>query len=305
MQAQHIAQSPLQELQATGGLAAALNGAQLIRAQHNRSVYVALADGQPVIAKHFTMDGAAEVVEAATAELQLVGPHLAQGPLQVNQYIAHDRDQGLLVVSQGPDPSLQAALDDPAADRDAILRQTGDWLTRYVGARVSAGKFAPFYWQEQLVNTSYKALSPADRHLAQQMRRKLRALADRLRAFVLRRVAGHGDFATHNFSYQDGVLFGFDIQGETHRPLAQELAHFLVLATMKSPPFQGPSYIGLREGDVAALCIQAGLPELEYETVFRYLVGWYMCRFIARYADNPERVAALRGMMTKALDDWP
>lgn len=292
-------------LQASGGLAAQLSSAQVIRSQPNKTVYAALLGGHPVIAKHFTQAGGGQVVDAAAAELRHVGPHLADGPLQVNQYVAHDAAQGLLVVTQVPDRGLQVALDDPSADRSAILRQCGDWLTRYVGTRVSTGNFAPFYWQEQLVKTSYKALASTDRNLAQEMRGRLRAMADRLRAFELRRVAGHGDFATHNFSYEDGVLYGFDVQGETERPLAQELAHFLVLTTMKSPPFRGNHYVGLKEDDVASLCIQAGLPELEYETVFRYLVGWYMCRFIARYADNPGRVAALRAMLTKALADWP
>lgn len=294
-----------QAAHASGGLASQLSGAQLLRAHPNWAVFVALAGEQSVIVKQYAHAGAADVVVAAATELQEVGPRLAEGPLQINQYLAHDTAQGVLVVSHVPDRGLQSVLDDPDTDRSAILRQCGDWLTQYIGNRVTAGKFAPFYWQEQLVNTSFKALSPPDRKLAHGMRSNLRKLAEKLRSFELRRIAGHGDFATHNFGYEDGVLYGYDVQGETQRPLVQELAHFLVLATMKSPPFQEAHYIGLREADVAALCIQAGLPELEYETVFRYLIGWYMCRFIARYADNPQRVSALRVMLTKALADWP
>ena len=294
-----------QTAQAKGGLAAQITDAYVIRTHPNWTVFGAMAGDQAVVVKHFTQDGAADAVHAASVELQLVGPHMCEGPLQINQVLADDPEQGILILSQVPDAPLQSVLDDPAADRSALMRQAGDWLTRYVGARISTGKFAPFYWQEQLVNTSFKALDPETRRLAQAMRSKLRAHAEKLRAFQVRRVAGHGDFATHNFGYEQGVLYGFDVQGETIRPLAQELAHFLVLTTMKSQPDAGPQYIGLREADVAALCIQAGLPELEYETVFRYLVGWYMCRFFARYAHNPARVAALRGMLTRALDDWP
>lgn len=294
-----------QSAHGSGGLASQLSGAQLIRAHPNWAVFAALAGEQSVVVKQYAHAGAADVVSSAATELQEVGPRLAEGPLQINQYLAHDAAQGVLVVSHVPDSGLQSVLDDPATDRAEVLRQCGDWLTQYIGNRVSVGKFAPFYWQEQLVNTSFRALSAPDRQLAHAMRSNLRKLAEKLRSFELRRVAGHGDFATHNFGYQDGVLYGFDVQGETQRPLVQELAHFLVLMTMKSQPFQEATYIGLREADVAALCIQAGMPELEYETVFRYLVGWYTCRFIARYSDNPKRVAALRTMLTKALADWP
>lgn len=293
------------QLQALSPVVAQLHNPDVLRSRPNRVVYSAFNGDLPVIVKHLLKPEAEQIVEDAVNELQLVGPLLDQGDLQINQYVAHDAVNGVLVVTRVPNDSLQVALDAPTGHRAEILRKCGDWMTRYVGSRISTGSFAPFFWQNQLVDISYKGLAAQDRQLAHEMRQKLRAHADKLRAFGLRRVSGHGDFATHNFGYSNGVLYGFDVQGATEKPLAQELAHFLVLMTMKSPDVTAPRYIGLSEEDVAALCIQSGLPELEYETVFRYFVGWYMCWFMARYAANDARVSALRTMMIRALSDWP
>ncbi len=266
----------------------------LLGAKKHTGVFAAQLKGQQVVVRHIVRANAADVVAKTQHDLEQVGPRMCSGDCQVNQVIAADVTQGVLVVSHVPGAPYSEATDPD------LLRHAGRWHAAYVGARRDIGHFSPLHWQKKLPGMPRNGLQGDDLALAKALREALRHQAASVQGVQVCRVAGHGDFAPHNFRVDDGVLYGFDTGTAAKVPLARELAHFLHHVALKSDAISGAW--GIDAAQVAAFAQAAELPDDEIDTVLRYFYGWYLYRAFLRYARNAGRREKLRVLIQGYLD---
>ncbi|SFR46052.1 Phosphotransferase enzyme family protein [Yoonia tamlensis] len=266
----------------------------LLGAKTYSGVFAATYQGVQVIVRHIARPNAHDLATKMQADLAFVGPQMNAGDCQINQLIAADPAHGVLVASLVPGVPYHATSD------PALLEHAGRWHATYVGARRAQAHLSPMFWQKKLKQIPRNGLDGDDLALAQELREDMRFQTHALKGALICRVAGHGDFAPHNFRVHDGVLYGFDTGTAAKVPLARELAHFLLHVALKSDELSGPWGIG--DAQVAAFTQAAGLPEAEVGTVLRYFYGWYLYKSILRYARNAGRRARLVALIRLYLD---
>jgi hypothetical protein len=274
--------------QAESALMQQLTRGALLGAKAHSGVFEAQFKGAQVVVRHIAKPNAADLVAKMQHDLALVGPKMDTGDCQINQLIAADPAHGVLVVSLVPGVPYHA-VGDPA-----LLDHAGRWHAKYVGTRRAQAHLSPMYWQKKLKMIPRNGLDGADLELAQQLREDLRFQTHALKGALICRVAGHGDFAPHNFRVSAGVLYGFDTGTAAKVPLARELAHFLLHMVLKSD--------GVAASQIASFTQAAGLPDDESDTTFHYFYGWYLYRSFLRYARNAGRRARLNVLILQYLD---
>ena len=266
----------------------------LLSAKLHTAVFAGEFQGRSVILRHIARPNAVDVVTKMQLELERVGPTMRKGDCQINQLIATDPECGFMIVSVVPGvPFFEA--DDPA-----LLSQAGRWHRVFVGSRREIGHLSPMHWHKKLADIPCNGLDGGDLALADTLKDALAVQTRALKGFEIARVAGHGDFAPHNFRYDTGVLYGFDTGTGAKVPLARELAHFMLHVALKSKDTVGAWGICPVQVDVFAQ--SAGLPRTEYGSTLRYFFGWYLYRSLLRYARNAGRREKLRALIQQYLD---
>ncbi|MCG3266847.1 hypothetical protein [Yoonia sp. I 8.24] len=271
--------------QAQSALLRQITRGALLGAKAHTGVFAAVYQGEQVVVRHIARPNAPDLVAKMQSDLALVGPQMCAGDCQINQLIAADPQHGVLVVSRVPGVPYHGAL----------LDQAGRWHATYVGRRRAEAHLSAMYWQKKLKMIPRNGLEGDDWALAQELREDLRFQTHALKGARICRVAGHGDFAPHNFRVNDGVLYGFDTGTAAKAPLARELAHFLHHIALKSDH-------EIAATQIASFVQAAGLPEAEVTTVLRYFFGWYLYRAMLRYARNAGRREKLRALIQRYLD---
>lgn len=266
----------------------------LLAAKTYTGVFAAQYQGEQVIVRYIARPNAPDLVAKMQADLALVGPMMYAGDCQINQLVAADPAHGVLLVSLVPGVPYHEACD------PALLEHAGRWHATYVGTRRAQAHLSPIFWQKKLKMIPRNGLDGDDLALAQELREDLRFQTHALKGALICRVAGHGDFAPHNFRVHDGVLYGFDTGTAAKVPLARELAHFLLHVALKSDDLSGPW--GVNHAQVVEFAQAAELPAAEVDTVLRYFYGWYLYKSILRYARNAGRRARLVALIRLYLD---
>ncbi|WP_106745134.1 hypothetical protein [Yoonia maritima] len=266
----------------------------LLSAKIHTAVFAGEFQGRSVILRHITRPNAVDVVTKMQLELERIGPTMRNGDCQINQLIAADPECGLMIVSVVPGiPFFEA-------DEPGLLLHAGRWHRAYVAARRERGQLSPMHWHKKLADIPYNGLDGGDFALADTLKDALAIQTRALKGFEIARVAGHGDFAPHNFRYQSGVLYAYDIGTGAKSPLARELAHFLFHIALKSNRVVGPW--GIDPAQVVDFARAAGLPDAERDSTLRYFFGWYLYRSLLRYARNAGRQVRLRALIQRYLD---
>ncbi|MDO6588781.1 hypothetical protein DS901_14700 [Loktanella sp. D2R18] len=276
--------------QAQSALLRQITRGALLGAKAHTGVFAAVYQGEQVVVRHIARPNAPDLVAKMQSDLALVGLQMCAGDCQINQLIAADPQHGVLVVSRVPGVPYHGAL----------LDQAGRWHATYVGQRRAEAHLSAMYWQKKLKMIPRNGLEGDDWTLAQELREDLRFQTHALKGARICRVAGHGDFAPHNFRIESRVLYGFDTGTAAKVPLARELAHFLHHVALKSEAISGA--LGIEATQVAAFAQAAALPEGEVDTVLRYFYGWYLYRAFLRYARNAGRREKLRALIQRYLD---
>jgi hypothetical protein len=274
--------------QAESALMQQLTRGALLGAKAHSGVFEAQFKGAQVVVRHIVKPNAADLVAKMQQDLERIGPQMNSGDCQINQLIAAEPANGVLIVSLVPGVPYHD-VGDPA-----LLDHAGRWHAAYVGARREEAYLSPLFWQKKLNMMPRNGLDGVHLDLAQRLKAGLRLQTHGLKGATICRVAGHGDFAPHNFRVSAGVLYGFDTGTAAKVPLARELAHFLLHVALKSEDVAASQVVSFTQA--------AGLPDDEIDTTFQYFYGWYLYRSFLRYARNAGRRARLKVLIQQYLD---
>ncbi|KJZ20754.1 hypothetical protein [Loktanella sp. S4079] len=267
---------------------------ELLRAKPHSAVFAGTFRDQPIIARHVTRPNAAELVTKLGHELREVGPKMNDGDCRLNQLIDLDPTVGLLIVSKLPgEPLLLHSASD-------LYRHVGRWHHKYVGGRREQGKFSAQYWLSKLDQVPNNGLDGDDLALAAHFKSRLDNDGSALQGGKICRVAGHGDFAPHNFHFDGQTLYGFDTGVGAKTPLARDLAHLVFHVALKAENSSASPW-GVAEQDVIDLAQAAELPSDELPSTLWFFYGWFLYRGLLRYAKNATRRERLRSLITTYL----
>jgi hypothetical protein len=255
--------------------------------------------GQPVIIKQFTGPDPAATIAALQAEHAVIAPHLATGRFRLATALRLDAARGLAVLPHAPGDRLDGVLARATpTERAAVIAQAGGWLAAFTAPR---RHLAPMNLHTVLRRRKDAMAAspphPADQPLTGTAFARLRTLARDLAGADLVQSGIHADFTPYNLHLSGVELWGFDLQGTRIRPVALDVASFLVLAGLRLPPTDpGPLAHGLPLADAQAFlaaCPDAGGPVLDF------FLGDRLLRALHE-ATTPARATAAR----TALQGW-
>lgn len=278
----------------------------LKRAAHG-AVFRARIGAVPVIVKQFRGDDPAQTVTRLKAELDHLAEVFGDGPFRANRCLHAWPEIGIAVLSIAPGTRLDLAIARASGDaRAELLRQSGAWLAAYASGRRRAAAFGPRHWLRKLDGQALEHVhTPADRaHLA-ALRAALNARLPTLRGIPVTRAAVHGDFAGINLHVYDGVIHGFDIQGEIRMPLARAAARFLVWLQIHDDAGDFPRRFGIRAEDWEAFLSSGVLSPREAESTLPFFTGVELhTRFVESYRRRRLRGNARRAIAAFCAEDW-
>lgn len=189
-----------------------------------------------------------------------------EGPYRVPRPISHWPAHRLAVSSLARGASLESLLATAERDtRSALLARAGGWLAAATAGHRRDEAFGGRFWVRRLGAEAERIADPAARLLAQALAGRLADFAQRCDGRITARAPAHGDFRAHNllFDPADGTLTALDFTHWEVRPLAREVATFLIDLNRREPGADP-------KADRAALLAGAALPPGEAETVLPF-----------------------------------
>ncbi|MEM9968740.1 MAG: hypothetical protein AAF755_11635 [Pseudomonadota bacterium] len=248
--------------------------------------------GKRVVIKRSLLSESERRVLEAKQELDILAKVMSAPPYRVNECVAAFPDLGLIVLSFVPGIRLDKAIKQAShQERHDLMKLSGGWLRTYTLGRVERGHhFSPGWWIKKTAGHRKENLSENDLSLFNRVLAHLRRLAPDLRGQSLAKAAIHADFVSINAHFADGCLYGYDIQGRAHLPIAQDVARFLVWTQVQTPALDDQTGFihGISRSDVEAFLSSGVLPAEEYETILPFFIGLHVLRTIGSLRQNSQ-----------------
>lgn len=278
----------------------------IFKIKENREVFLVEINGEKRVIKRFIDAERAAIVLRLKTELDHLCQSMGDGPNQVNKCLMTLPEEGLAVMSFVPGEQLGKVINRvDRAMRSAILKQSGEWLNVYTSSRRRGSTFGAGFWIKKAQARPRDHLSSDDQELLLALIASMRQQAKTLGNAPVVQAATHGDFVPLNLHYEDGVIYGVDIQGESWMAIVREASRFLVWARMTREPEPEEAILyGVSEADFDAFISSNVLDEEEVHTILPFLIGEQL---IARFAENyeqSEHTDRLRSAMISYLEGF-
>ncbi|MFD2738030.1 phosphotransferase [Sulfitobacter aestuarii] len=280
---------------------------QEIKASDEARVYRATLNGAPVIIKRFHSSNKAEIVLRAKTELDHLERVFKDGDCQANRCVLAAPEEGILVLSYAPGRRLDEVLDNLSGEaREKVLAHCGRWIVQYAEGRSEKSRFWPRRWIGLLEGRSLDHISnPDDLALLDRLFKALRRRVPIVREVTALRAAVHGDFVGMNAHYCEGVLYGFDTQGECWMFVAREVARFLVWQQIHDNTIGAARKFGIYQADWKAMLSSGVLSEEEQSTTLPFFVGEQLyVRFVNDYHRERIRANCQSGIKSFLAEAW-
>jgi hypothetical protein len=172
----------------------------------------------------------------------------------------------------------------------------GRFLASYGEGRSLDGVFSPKTWLERLDQLKRDRVSdPQDSAVLQRLIDHLYRMRPDLRGKPVTRAASPAEFLSKHLFLHDGALHVAHIQGEIHRPVALDVARFLVWQQIRSDdPAQRPLY-GIAHRDIKSLLRGVQLDKKQHRQLLPFFIGLQLAvSLVHEYKNKRLRANTLR-----------
>jgi hypothetical protein len=272
---------------------------EVVKSNAKGAVFFANWQGQGIVVKQFIGPDCGRTVGRLEAELATLSAHMNDGLYQVNQCLRAFADLGIVFLSRAPGQRLSKTIKQASGDaREVLFRHAGRWAAQYAQGCQQVSAFAPRRWIHKLEAFDISSVTNgSDRALLRRLKEIQVARADAISGADVTRAASPADFVGINLNYHDGVIYGFDIQGESIFPLARAIARFLVWQQMEHAAPTDKTVAGIREADYFAMVSSEVLPEKEVEALLPFLIAVETYRRFVSTDFNSTSLFRLRNMI--------
>lgn len=265
---------------------------------HNAVVFHGTCADAPVFIKQYQTDYGPRLVRNTVEETGVVKGLMADGPGGVVDVIWASEPAAVVIMSAAQGDLLTKTL--AAGKAATVMPDVADWLRRYVGPRVFEDSFSTSYWLKQRQAMDVTSLSPSDQRLVSGVLELQRGRSAALGRVPVWKGRLPKDFAPHNLHWDEGAVWGFDIEGYTTAALSRVFVTFCVLAE-KILPDSWTRRSGLQDVAISpfleAFSAYADPPELlDYQAT-----DLALARFVQRNG-QPETAQRLRHVLTEMLE---
>lgn len=252
--------------------------------------------GQMAVLQRDLSDDAAEMVRAMQAELT----HLATamtGDCRAPRCLLALPDAGVIVLSHVPgerlDRVLERAKGGPRAD---LMELCGRLLASYGEGRSHDGVFSPKTWLERLDQLKRDRISdPQHRAVLQRLIDHLYRMRPDLRGTPVTRAASPAEFLSKHLYLHDGALHAAYVQGEIHRPVALDVARFLVWQQIRSDDHAQRPLHGIAHRDIKSLLRGTELDKKQQRQLLPFFIGLQLAvTLVHEYKNKRLRANTLR-----------
>lgn len=230
--------------------------------------------GQMAMLHRDLSDGAADRIRAQRAELTYLGATLPDD-CHVPRCLLALPGVGVILRATVPGDRLDQVLarskGGPRAD---LMEHCGRFLSAYGDGRAHEGVFSPKTWLERLDQLKRDRVSDLqDRALLQRLIDHLYRMRPDLRGKPVTRAASPAEFLSKHLYLHEGRLCTAHIQGEAYRPIALDVARFLVWQQVRSKaPAQRPLY-GIAHRDIKSLLRGVQLDKKQQKQLLPFFIG--------------------------------
>lgn len=275
----------------------------VLKSHATRDVFALRLRGQKYVLKRFKGPQAAQTALETQRELARQAPRMSQGPFQVNKCLLERSDLGIVLLSYANGVRVDDALKNAGPRRRAkIFRHAGAWLQVYTEPLQTQKTFGPGYWVRQRARMGWQANEPDKRESLRALLHHMEQQSERFSGCSVTHSGTHGDFSGINLHYQNGVMTGVDIQGQTMQAIARDAATFLVWQAIRQD-FSGPRICGIPAPDWIAFNASGVLPEGEKTTSLPFFISEQLFIRLQTFAHkDPIRARTLKAIAALLSD---
>ncbi|WP_226549678.1 phosphotransferase [Celeribacter naphthalenivorans] len=235
-------------------------------------------------------------VQALCVRAGLLG---VSGPARAAEFLFCRPNLSLYATRLCPGHTGTLSLKLDAAPPDYLIQGAAMWLAEIIRRNHSINGLAGNYWRKVLNQDA--PLSASEERAAS----KFEKLHDKVRevAYMALPAAsgpvtqspGHGDFQLGNLIYDENTVYAIDFHAQNRRPVAQEIAYFLIRTNAFSDT-QG-STLGLNDRLIAPF--RTILPEGELDRLLPFFLGVELLNSFKRCEHWSERAVYRRNKMAE------